>query len=129
MKFDELLNKYIDEIGVTAKEVSEISGLGGATISRYRSGERVPNNLETIKKIADALANLSNGSFNGAELLDEFLKAVPLHTSDNFPNKFSELLDALDIKGNKLADYMNYNPSMISRIRGDKMRIPGDFDR
>ena len=37
MKFNDLLNKYITEIGCTAKELSEVSGLSAAALSRYRT--------------------------------------------------------------------------------------------
>ena len=42
MKFKDQLNAYIDQLGCTAKELGEASGVSAATISRYRSGERLP---------------------------------------------------------------------------------------
>ena len=42
MDFKDILNSYIDLIGCTARELSEASGVSTATISRYRSGERIP---------------------------------------------------------------------------------------
>lgn len=42
MKFCDKLNEYIGALACTAKELSEQSGISAATISRYRSGERVP---------------------------------------------------------------------------------------
>lgn len=43
MNFHEKLNEYIQMLPCTAKELSELSGLSAATLSRYRSGERVPD--------------------------------------------------------------------------------------
>ena len=43
MNFHEKLNEYIQMLSCTAKELSELSGLSAATLSRYRSGERVPD--------------------------------------------------------------------------------------
>ena len=40
--FKDTLNNYIDLVGCTARELSEASGVSTATISRYRSGERIP---------------------------------------------------------------------------------------
>lgn len=42
MKFNEKLNEYINNLPCTAKELCELSGLSAATLSRYRSGERIP---------------------------------------------------------------------------------------
>lgn len=42
MNFSEQLNRYIDLLGCTAKDLSDASGVSPATISRYRTGDRVP---------------------------------------------------------------------------------------
>ena len=42
MRFEEALNGYIHQIGITAKDLADASGLSTAVISRYRSGERTP---------------------------------------------------------------------------------------
>ena len=39
MRFEEALNGYIHQIGITAKDLADASGLSTAVISRYRSGE------------------------------------------------------------------------------------------
>lgn len=122
MKFNDLLNRYMDDIGLTAKKLSTLSGLGDATISRYRSGERTPNDVEKVKVLAHALCVASNNKYNEKQLLEQFLKSTRLNSAQDFSYKFSLLLDTLDIKLNKLAEYMNYNPSMISRIRMNKRR-------
>ncbi len=43
MKFCDRLNEYIETLDCTAKELSELSGISAATVSRYRSGERLPD--------------------------------------------------------------------------------------
>lgn len=43
MIFNDLLNQYITQLGCTAKELSETTGLSPASLSRYRTGERMPN--------------------------------------------------------------------------------------
>lgn len=52
MTFQEKLAEYIEQLDCTAKMLSERSGLSAATISRYRSGDRVP------EADSDNLANL-----------------------------------------------------------------------
>ena len=55
MRFEEALNGYIHQIGITAKDLADASGLSTAVISRYRSGERTP------APDCEPLLNLSKG--------------------------------------------------------------------
>ena len=60
MKFSEQLNEYIETIECTAKELCDISGLSASSISRYRSGERVPEiESETFDKISFAISEIA----------------------------------------------------------------------
>lgn len=60
MKFNERLNDYIEIINCTAKDLCEISGLSASTISRYRSGERVPEiNSDALERICEAIVILA----------------------------------------------------------------------
>ena len=43
MDFCEQLNKYIEQLNCSSKELVIASGLSSAVISRYRNGERTPN--------------------------------------------------------------------------------------
>ncbi len=57
MKFCEAFNAYLEELGCTAKELTEYSGLSAATLSRYRSGERVPERgSAAMEKLCTAVA-------------------------------------------------------------------------
>ena len=42
MLFKDQLNIYMKELNCTAKQISEISELSAASLSRYRNGERIP---------------------------------------------------------------------------------------
>lgn len=70
MSFDEQLNAYMVQIGCTNKQLATASGLGEASISRYRKGERIPNaDSQQIRQLAAGLASLataheSNTSFS-----------------------------------------------------------------
>ena len=68
MTFQEKLAEYIEQLDCTAKMLSERSGLSAATISRYRSGDRVP------EADSDNLANLVTGIVRiaGEKGLSEF---------------------------------------------------------
>lgn len=43
MRFYEQLNQYMKVVNCTAKELCTVSGISAAALSRYRSGERVPD--------------------------------------------------------------------------------------
>ena len=60
MTFGEQLNEYISQLGCTAKELSGISGLSGAVISRYRTGERLPDaDSEQVEKLSAGITALA----------------------------------------------------------------------
>ena len=60
MNFSEKLNEYIQSLPCTAKELSELSGLSHATLSRYRSGERIPQlHSHALDQLCGAIAELS----------------------------------------------------------------------
>ena len=58
MNFSSLLNQYMTQMNCTAKELSEKTGLSTATLSRYRSGERVPNS-EQLHKLLTGISTLA----------------------------------------------------------------------
>ena len=59
MDFSEQLNNYISEIDCSSKELSDISGLSPAVISRYRSGERTPGiRSEQLNSLVEGLYKL-----------------------------------------------------------------------
>ena len=52
MNFKDKLAEYIELLDCTAKDLCESSGLSAATISRYRSGERIPEaNTENLTNL------------------------------------------------------------------------------
>ena len=60
MKFCDKLNEYIETLECTAKELSELSGISAATISRYRSGERLPDaESGAFSSLINALAGIA----------------------------------------------------------------------
>lgn len=124
MDFKDKLTEYIELLGCTAKDLCESSGLSAATISRYRSGERIPeadtenltNLIEGIvriaqdKKIADVTVQSVSYTFS------PFIKS---NTTDikKLQINFNTLLTTLSINVSELSRFLNYDSSYISRIR------------
>ena len=124
MTFQEKLAEYIEQLDCTAKMLSEHSGLSAATISRYRSGDRVP------EADSDNLANLVTGivriagekglsEFTIQTVTDSFLPYVKSKNPDidNLQKNLNTLLSILPVNISELAKYINYDASYISRIR------------
>ena len=60
MRFYEKLNEYIALLGCKAKDVGAASGISAATLSRYRSGERLPDvDSEAFEKLCVAIAEIA----------------------------------------------------------------------
>lgn len=52
MDFKDKLAEYIELLDCSAKDLCKSSGLSAATISRYRSGERIPEaNTENLTNL------------------------------------------------------------------------------
>lgn len=60
MKFSEKLNTYMEELSCSAKELGNLSGISGASFSRYRSGERVPEmGTKPFETLCSAIAEIA----------------------------------------------------------------------
>ena len=60
MKFSETLNNYIEKLDCKAKDICKKSGISAATLSRYRSGERLPEpNSEPLKRLCAAISEIA----------------------------------------------------------------------
>lgn len=57
--FKDILIKYMEELDCSSKELADSSGLSAATISRYRSGERIPDvESDNLKQLFTVSLNL-----------------------------------------------------------------------
>lgn len=124
MDFKDKLAEYIELLGCTAKDLCESSGLSAATISRYRSGERIPeantenltNLIEGIvciarnKEIADVTAESVSSAFS------PFVKSS-MADMKQLQTNFNTLLTMLSINVSELSRFLNYDSSYVSRIR------------
>lgn len=134
MNYSEKLNDYIEALNCTAKDLSEASGLSPATLSRYRSGERIPEiNSDAFNKICVAIASLSKNNHTRSELLTEnavaesFLSCPDIIATDKeqFRQKLNTLISVLNINIARLCRYTNYEASALFKIRNGT-RKPSD---
>lgn len=107
MRFYEKLNEYIKQLDCMAKDISEVSGISAAALSRYRSEERLPDmNSEAFDKICFAIAEIAKQK-NHSELTENFVRKSFLDTED-----FLHKLDEFDLN-----DY-------IKAIHFDELKVP-----
>lgn len=130
MEFNELLNQYINRINCTAKELSTATGLSPAALSRYRTGERIPNHKQLIK-IIDGIASLARDK-KIADINDETVSASfgkfleeASFDYDRFTSNLNTMITTLDISISELARALNFDSSYLSRIRLGQRR-PSD---
>lgn len=127
MDFKDKLAEYIDLLDCSAKDLSENSGLSAATISRYRSGERVPEaNSENFLSLVEGIARIAESK----GITDVTMQSVsdifvPFAKSDAIDMEtlrinFNILLDTLSVSIAEISRFLNYDASYISRIRNGK---------
>lgn len=129
MKFYEKLNEYIEHLDCMAKDVAEVSGISAAALSRYRSGERLPDmNSEAFDKICFAIAEIAKQK-NHSELTETFVRKSFLETEDflhtdteQLLKNFDTLVSTLNISINKMCRQINYDVSTIFRFRNGTRR-------
>ena len=131
MKFCDKLNEYIETLDCTARELSELSGISAATVSRYRSGERLPDaESEAFSSIVNALAAIAENkeiALGAEEIRSQLLACDGLVSADKEQLRlnFNTLISVLDINISKLCRSTNYDSSTIFRFRNGSRR-PAD---
>lgn len=131
MRFCDRLNGYIEALDCTAKELSKLSGISTATVSRYRSGERLPDaESETFSSLVNALAAIAENKkiALGAEEIRSGLLACDGLVSaekEQLRLNFNTLISVLDINISKLCRSTNYDSSTVFRFRNGSRR-PAD---
>ena len=132
MKFHEQLNEYIQRIDCTAKELSDASGLSPATLSRYRSGERVPGiDTKAFRQLTVAIVQIAEKKqipAITADLVAEGFRScsdIITVNREQLCRNFDVLLSLLNINISKLCQSINYDSSTIFRFRNGT-RQPAD---
>ena len=73
--FGETLNKYMELVNCSGKELSECSGISESTVSRYRSGERVPSKGTELEKLCRGICRAAEEK-NRALEFDKFTASL-----------------------------------------------------
>lgn len=98
MAFSDALNSYIEQIGCSAKELSEASGVSPATISRFRSGERAPKvHQECVSRLAQGIESLAQQKSISSASLSAILEAFTAALSEQSiePTRFQSNFNSL----------------------------------
>ena len=130
MKFQDKLNEYIRLVGCSGRELAQASGLSPATISRYRSGTRVPGagawQLNALAQGVALLARLRGVHMDAAGVERALTECLaPPQDSENLRANLNELLATLPVSATELSRALSYAPSYLSRIRSGARR-PSD---
>ena len=124
MLFCEQLNAFMEEIACTANELCEKAELSAASVSRYRSGERIPEQGgQTFARLCSALETCATQ--RGLSGYSAKKVAAAFCACENYSDINCEqlrlclctLLDGLCISNMQLCKAINYEASTLSRIR------------
>ena len=135
MHFHKKLNEYISTLDCTAKDIGEIANISGSTLSRYRSGERVPDiNSRTFSDLCNAISKLAVKSginnITPQSVNDEFKKCDDIISTDKekLRQNFNALISVMNINLSKLCRHTSYDQSSIFRFRTGA-RSPAEPER
>lgn len=124
MKYCELLKSYMDQIGCTARQLGDLAGLSPATMSRYRSGERVPDiNSAAFNDLCVSISALARekgiAAGEAAAVRNAFLDCTDVDDIDKeqLRKSFNHLIEVLDINITMLCQNINYDSSTVFRFR------------
>ena len=134
MKFSEELNKYVELLDCSAKELSEASDLSPTLISRYLNDKRTPRvDSEYLEKVVDGLMIIADEyeiDLDRNEVIDNLRKSISYTDVDydSFVSNFNTLLTELKITTTDIANAIGYDTSFISKIK-NKTRKPADINK
>ena len=137
MDFKKLLDDYMKQLDCTAKDLAENSGLSAATISRYRSGERIPEDgSENFDRLINGIVSIAENKKIHNITVQSVSEAFSPYVRNNvdiahLQKNFHTLLTVVPINISDLARFLNYDPSYISRIRNGQRQPanPTEFAR
>lgn len=137
MDFKKLLDDYMKQLDCTAKDLAENSGLSAATISRYKSGERIPEDgSENFDRLINGIVSIAENKKIPNITVQSVSEAFSPYVRNNvdiahLQKNFHTLLTVVPINISDLARFLNYDPSYISRIRNGQRQPanPTEFAR
>lgn len=137
MDFKKLLDDYMKQLDCTAKDLAEKSGLSAATISRYRSGDRIPEDgSENFDRLINGIVSIAESQKIPDITVQSVSEAFSPYVKSNvdiahLQKNFHTLLTIVPINISDLAHFLNFDPSYISRIRNGQRQPanPTEFSR
>ena len=124
MNFQECLNNYIIQIRCNGKELARNSEISETVISRYRKGERTPYaDSEYLKKLSNGIIKtaVEKGirDFQWDKVFQTLRESLEDDRDEPVFNsqKLDILLRELDINISRIAAFLHYDPSYLSKIR------------
>lgn len=127
--FSEKLNAYISRLDCSGKELSDASGISEATISRYRTGGRIPKpdskEMEGLCRGISLLAEqkgLTDISYAGVSAKLSTLAAESNFNYSSLQTKMNLLFSALSVNTAEISKALRYDSSYVSRIRSGQRR-------
>ncbi|MBR6419782.1 MAG: hypothetical protein IKS42_05585 [Oscillospiraceae bacterium] len=129
MIYHEALNQILKQYHITAKSLSEASGISPASLSRCRQGAKLPDPQKAAAITESILALIAA---HGIELspsrTEELREMLATQKTVFLWARFDTLLKTMQIPLKDLAEYVQFMPSYLSKIRTGK-RSPGDPER
>lgn len=123
MNFTEKLNEYIEKLDCSAKELSDVSHISPAVISRYRSGERIPKypseQFDSLVLGIETLAKNNKKGLSSSIIIEELIASLGIKDVDfeTFRNNLNTLISTLNINVADMSRYIGYDSSYLSKIR------------
>ena len=132
MTFSGFITEYKKRLGVSYREISDATGLTPATISRYKSGERIPaKDSVHYQALIRGLTELAaeKDEVTEQEIIDDLSSVYSTDTDTfnfyGFRTNLSLMMDRLHITLKDIADAVGKDVSYISRIKAGT-RHPAD---
>lgn len=124
MNFNDKLNEYIELIGCTNKQLSDITGIAPPIISGYRKGNRIPKyNSTQFKNLVNGIVTLSKEKQidnitkeNVEKNLGKFLNKENINF-ELFNTNFNLLIDIFKINLSDLSKFLGFDSSFVSKIK------------
>ena len=124
MNFYDKLNEYIELIGCTNKQLSDITGIAPPIISGYRKGNRIPKyNSPQFENLVNGIVTLCKErqidnitKENVEKNLGKFLKKDNINF-ELFNTNFNLLIDTFKINLSDLSKFLGFDSSFVSKIK------------
>ena len=129
--FHEKLNEYMELLHCSGKEFANYSGISEATVSRYKSGARIPKaNSDDMKKLCRGICMTAEKRgidmpYNTILCTLNTLAETAVFDYDSLNTKFNMLCSVFSVNLADMSKKLKYDSSYVSRIKNNKRR-PAD---